>query len=58
MKKTKKNFFFRKNRPPLIIAEISGKYEVVEYEVVTYDNSIKNSYIIFSLNPLQQFGYT
>lgn len=26
MKKTKKNFFFRKNRPPLIIAEISGNH--------------------------------
>ena len=23
------------------IAEISGKYEVVEYEVVTYDHSVK-----------------
>ena len=28
------------------IAEISGKYEVVEYEVVTYDDSIKNSVMI------------
>ena len=26
MTKTKKNFFFHKNKPPLIIAEISGNH--------------------------------